>query len=157
MTDYLPPPPAEIVVEDLVPGQLEYEAQGGQNFKFWNKVSDTFYSQANVYQYEQLRRSFDLKVKQIQEFEESLKEALSDGTIDSEVAGDFAQIFDISLKREYEFTVTVEFTFTAELGMEDDPDSVADNLSFTVSPSYYTDVEIDNDNYEISDYQYTEV
>lgn len=155
--DYAAPNPNGVTVEDIVPGQLEYEAQGGQNFKFWNKVSDTFYSQANVYQYEQLRRSFDMKVRQIQEFEESLKGALSDGNIDTEIAEDFAQIFDISLKREFEFTVTVEFTFTAELDMESDPDSVVDNLTFSVSPSYYGDAEIDNDNYEVIDSNWTDV
>ena len=147
------------IVETPAPihGQAEYEAQGGANHKFWNKVSDTFYSQGTVYQYEMLRQQYSEKVRQIEEFEETLKEFLSDENIDSDTAESFASIFGISLKREYEFTVTVEFTFTAELDMDDDPEDVSSNLEFSVSPGYYSGIEIDNDNYEISDYQYTEV
>lgn len=157
MTDYLPPPPAEIVVEDVVPGQLEYEAQGGQNFKFWNKVSDTFYSQANVYQYEQLRRSFDMKVRQIEEFEESLKEALSDERIDSDLAQTFADIFDISLTREYEVTVNVRFSMTVELPMGEDIESFVDNVTFSVDDPRYSDGEITDSDYDVTDSYCSEV
>jgi len=51
----------------------------------------------------------------------------------------------------------VEFTFTAELGQDDDVDSVVDNLSFSVESGYYSDVEIDNTDYNVQDTSYTEV
>ena len=156
MTDYLPPPPAEIVIEDIAPGQLEYEAQGGMNHKFWAKIGNT-YQQVNAYQFEMNLRNLQNKSGMIDEFEESLKEALAQDEISSDVAQTFADIFGISLKREYEFCVTVEFTFTAELGQDDDPDSLADNLQFSVEAGYYTNAEIDNTDYSVQDTSYTEV
>jgi hypothetical protein len=156
MTDYLPPPPGEIIVEDIVPGQLEYQAQGGSDFKFWNKVSDTHYSQTNVYQYEMIRRSLANKVSQIEQFEEALKEFLSDEFIDSDIAETFADIFDISLKRSFEFTATVEFTFTVELDNDTDVNSVIDNINFEVSDGY-NNYELDNSDYNVTYSDYTEV
>lgn len=147
----------DMIDAPALPGQAEYEAQGGMNHKFWAKTSDTFYQQVNAYQFEQNLRSLKNRIGMIDEFEASLKEALAQEEIEPDVAQTFADIFGISLKREYEFCVTVEFTFTAELGKDDDPDSVADNLSFSVESGYYSDVEIDNTDYNVQDTSYTEV
>lgn len=156
MTDYLPTPNSEIIVEDLAPLQAEYEAAGGINQTFYAKVGN-HYNLVNVYQYEAQHRALTSRIGMIDEFEASLKEALAQEEIEADVAQTFADIFGISLKREYEFIVTVEFTFTAELGQDDDVDSVVDNLSFSVESGYYSDVEIDNTDYNVQDTSYTEV
>jgi len=140
----------------LAPLQAEYEAAGGINQTFYAKVGN-HYNLVNAYQYEAQHRALTSRIGMIDEFEESLKEALAQDEISSDVAQTFADIFGISLKREYEFCVTVEFTFTAELGQDDDPDSLADNLQFSVEAGYYTNAEIDNTDYSVQDTSYTEV
>lgn len=146
----------DMIDAPLAPLQAEYEAAGGINQTFYAKVGN-HYNLVNAYQYEAQHRALTSRIGMIEEFEESLKEALAQEEIDAEVAQTFADIFGISLKREYEFCVTVEFTFTAELGQDDDVDSVVDNLSFSVESGYYSDVEIDNTDYNVQDTSYTQV
>lgn len=146
----------DMIDAPAVPLQAEYEAAGGINQTFYAKVGN-HYNLVNAYQYEAQHRALTSRIGMIEEFEESLKEALAQEEIDAEVAQTFADIFGISLKREYEFCVTVEFTFTAELGQDDDVDSVVDNLSFSVESGYYSDVEIDNTDYNVQDTSYTQV
>ena len=140
----------------LAPLQAEYEAAGGINQTFYAKVGN-HYNLVNAYQYEAQHRALTSRIGMIDEFEASLKEALAQEEIEADVAQTFADIFGISLKREYEFCVTVEFTFTAELGQDDDVDSVVDNLSFSVESGYYSDVEIDNTDYNVQSTDYTQV
>ena len=137
-------------------GQAEYDAQGGPEHTFWYAEAGGFH-RTNVKNHEYVRASWLSNSRMIDEFEASLKEALAQEEIEADVAQTFADIFGISLKREYEFCVTVEFTFTAELGQDDDVDSVVDNLSFSVESGYYSDVEIDNTDYSVQDTSYTEV
>ena len=155
MTELLPPPPGEIVLDPPVYGEAEYVAQGGYNHKFFAKVGSGF-QEANVYQFEQYQRSNYSMTNMISEFTDSLREALAQGEIDSDVAQTFADIFEINLKRSFEFTVTVEFTFSVELDNDTDVDSVVENLNFEVSDGY-NDYELDNSDYNVSYSNYTEV
>lgn len=154
MTDLLPPPPGETAI-DLAPYEAEYIAQGGYNYKFYAKVGNGF-QVANVFQFEQDRRNNVSMTNMISEFTDSLKEALAQQEIDPDVAQTFADIFDINLKRNFEFTATVEFTFTVELDNDADVDSVVDNLNFEVSDGY-NDYELDNSDYNVTYSDYTEV
>ena len=155
MTDMLPTPPDEIVV-NLAPGESEYLAQGGFNHMFYAK-SNGNYHKVNVYQYEQYQRRAVMLDGMAKEFEDALKEALADGSIDSDLAQTFAYIFDINLKRSFEFTATVEFTFTVELPIDADPNDVADNLNFEISEGWGVDYELDNSDYNVTYADYTEV
>ena len=154
MTDLLPPPPGETAI-DLAPYEAEYIAQGGYNRKFYAKVGNAF-QVANVFQFEQDRRNNVSMTNMISEFTDSLKEALAQGEIDPDVAQTFADIFNINLKLNFEFTVTVEYTFTVELGNDADVDSVVENLNFEVSEGY-NDYELDNSEYNVTYSDYTEV
>ena len=155
MTDMLPTPPDEIVV-NLAPGESEYLAQGGFNHIFYAKINGT-YQMVNVYQYEQYQRRATMLDGMAKEFEDALKEALADGSIDSDVAENFASIFDINLKRSFEFTATVEFTFTVELPIDSDVDCVTDNLNFEISEGWGVDYDLDNVDASVTYANYTEV
>ena len=160
MTDLLPLPPGEIIVEDIVYGQLEYEAQGGSQHPFWfafGNRNNQMYQKGNVAGYEFLRFQINSLNGMVEEFTTSLREALAQDEISADVAQTFADIFDISLKRSYEFTVNVEYTFTVELDSEDDPDGVVGNLNFEVSDGYGSIYNLDNVDFSISNSDYTEV
>jgi len=156
MTEFLPPPPGEIVV-DLAPNEAEYLAQGGANHRFFAKIGNGF-QEVNAYQFEYKYRESAMQRGMIEEFTESLKEAFAQDEIHRDVAQTFADIFDISLKRSYEYTVNVEYTFSVELDTETSPDDVVDGLKFEVSEDYCSDFNIDNVDYSISGHvEYTEV
>lgn len=158
MTDTLPPPPAEITV-DLKPGEAEYLAQGGRDFNFWYKSTESgdAYIKTDVSTHEYLRNVYYKNMQKVSIFENTLKEAVSQGEIDPDIAGEFAAIFGFTLKRSYEFTATVEYTFTVELGYDDDPDCVVDNLNFDLSEGWNIDYELDNVDSNITYSDYTEV
>ena len=158
MTDMLPPPPAEIVV-DLKPGEAEYLAQGGRDYKFWYKSTEfgDGYYKADVSTHEYMRNIYYKNIQKISAFENTLKEAVSQGEVDPDIAGEFAAIFGFSLKRSYEFTATVEYTFTVELDHNYDPDGVLDNFYFNLSECYNEGYELDNVDYNVTYSDYTEV
>ena len=161
MTDLLPPPPGEILLDPLVYGQAEYVAQGESQHPFWFAFGprhNTMYQKATVASYEVLRASNARLVGMIDEFTASLKEAFSQEEIHRDVAQTFADIFDISLKRSYEYTVNVEYTFSVELGPEDEPADVVNNLNFELSEGFGYDYSLENVDYSISGgADYTEV
>ena len=156
MTDLLPPPPGEIVLDPPVYGEAEYVAQGGYNHKFFAKIGNGF-QEANVHQFEQYQRSNYSMTNMISEFTDSLKEALAQQEIDPDVAQTFAEIFGINLKRSFEFTATVEFTFTVEVDNDTDVDCVVENLNFEISEGWGVDYELDNSDYNVTYSDYTEV
>lgn len=155
MTDLLPPPIDEIVLDPPVYGEAEYVAQGGAQHKFFAKVGSGF-QEANVYQFEYNQRSNYSMTNMISEFTDSLKEALAQEEIDPDVAQTFADIFDINLKRNFEFIVTVEYTFSVELDNDTDVDCVVENLNFEVSEGYNV-YELDNSDCNVTYSDYTEV
>ena len=116
------------------------------------------YQKGNVAGYEFLRSQNGSLSGMVEEFGNSLREALSQDEISADVAQTFADIFDISLKRSYEFTVNVEYTFSVELDAEDDVDDVVENLNFEVSEGFGSVYNLDNVDYSISgSVDYTEV
>ena len=160
MTDLLPPPPGEILLDPPIYGEAEYEAQGGGQHPFWfsfGNRNNPMYQKGNVAGYEFARANANSTSNMIDEFTTSLREALAQDEISADVAQTFADIFDISLKRSYEFTVNVEYTFTVELDSEDDPDGVVGNLNFEVSDGYGSIYNLDNVDFSISNSDYTEV
>lgn len=156
MTDLLPPPIDEIVLDPPVYGEAEYVAQGGAQHKFFAKVGSGF-QEYNVHQFEYNQRSNFSMTNMISEFTDSLKEALAQEEIDPDVAQTFAEIFDINLKRSFEFTATVEFSFTVEVDNDADVDSVVDNLNFEISEGWGVNYELDNSDYNVTYSDYTEV
>lgn len=160
MTDLLPPPPGEILLDPPIYGEAEYEAQGGGQHPFWfsfGNRNNPMYQKGNVSGYEFNRSQINSLNGMVEEFTTSLREALAQDEISADVAQTFADIFDISLKRSYEFTVNVEYTFTVELDSEDDPDGVVGNLNFEVSDGYGSIYNLDNVDFSISNSDYTEV
>ena len=160
MTELLPPPSDSLrhwSEPDAAPvyGEAEYDAQGGGNHKFFAKIGNGF-QETNVHQFEQYQRSSYSMTNMISEFTDSLKEALAQEEIDSDVAQTFAEIFGINLKRSFEFNATVEFTFTVELDNDTDVDCVVENLNFEVSDGY-NDYELDNSDYNVTYSDYMEV
>ena len=161
MTDLLPPPPGEILLDPLVYGEAEYVAQGQSQHPFWFAFGprhNPMYQKATVASYEAARASNARLSGMIDEFTASLKEAFAQDEIVRDVAQTFADIFDINLKRSYEYTVNVEYTFSVELDAEDSPDDVVDGLNFEVSERFGVNYEVDNVDYSISGHvDYTEV
>lgn len=160
MTDLLPPPPGEILLDPPIYGEAEYVAQGESQHPFWFSFgtrNTPMYQKGNVAGYEFLRSQNGSLSGMAEEFAASLREALAQDEIHRDVAQTFADIFDISLKRSYEFTVNVEYTFSVELGAEDDPEDVVDSLNFEVSERYGSDYNLDNADFSISNSDYTEV
>lgn len=162
MTDYLPPPPAEIDLSGItldppapVFGQAEYDAQGGMQHTFWYAEGDAF-GRTDVRNYEYIRARWLSNSRMIDEFEASLKEAYTQGEIEADVAQTFADIFGFELTREYEFTVTVDLTFTVEVPLDTDPDSIADNLNFEVSEGWGVDYSLENVDYTVTTSDYVE-
>jgi hypothetical protein len=94
----------------------------------------------------------------VDHFERALKCAIDDETIDSDLAAEFAEIFDIQLEKNYEFTVTVEYTFSVTAPMNQDPDNIVDSLNFNVESGYYSDgIEINDEDANVTHSDYTEV
>jgi hypothetical protein len=156
MTEFLPPPP-EVIVVNLAPNEAEYLAQGGANHRFFAKIGNGF-QEVNAYQFEYKYRESAMQRGMIEEFTDSLKEAFAQDEIHRDVAQTFADIFDISLKRSYEYTVNVEYTFSVELDAETSPDDVVENLNFEVSDCYGFDFNIDNVDVAVSGHvDYVEV
>ena len=94
----------------------------------------------------------------VDHFERALKCAIDDETIDSDLAAEFAEIFDIQLEKNYEFTVTVEYTFSVTAPMSTDPDNIVDSLNFNVESGYYSDgIEINDEDANVTHSDYTEV
>ena len=101
-----------------------------------------------------LRRLTD----KIDYFEQALKTAVEEESIDSDLAAEFADIFDIQLEKNYEFTVTVEYTFSVTAPMSTDPDSIVESLNFNVESGYYSDgIEINDEDANVTHSDYTEV
>jgi hypothetical protein len=150
MTEYLPPPPAEIVLDNptafVNPMAVAFDEQGGDNHQFVYRPdagTDHYYT-GTVRQFLGLRTANANCHQQRIRFEYLLNAYCQSGDVDSEIANEFAEIFDIELRRQVSYCVQVEYTFTVDLPIGTDPDDLVENLSFDVSPNIYSDVEMDN-------------
>jgi hypothetical protein len=154
MDTYLPAPPEVIDLNDPHAGFTDAEKLAALTVKYeqlqsqHNQTHVTFLNTQTA-----LRRLTD----NVDHFENALKEALQEGEIDSDLAEKFAGIFDISLKKTYEFTVTVEYTFSAIVPMNIDPNNIVDELNFNVeSYCYSDDIKIHDENAYVTYSDYTE-
>lgn len=80
-------------------------------------------------------------------FESFLKYKLDNDEIDPDLATELGDIFGISLNREYEFRVTVEFTGSFSLPLGYDPDTVLDNINWSGEQYYNSTAE----DFEVAD------
>ena len=149
MTDYLPAPPAEIV---LTPAQLAesgWNAQGGTSHRFSYMTENGEFSTATVADYARFREGYYQKLHQIQQLDAWLSSNAADYDLDA--MQEIADIFGIVLEREYEFDVMVRFsgTFTAPPGVE--PERVIENFSFEMNEGYYQEdgVSINDSDYQV--------
>lgn len=102
--------------------------------------------------------AYSRQTSAVEAFEVALKEAVQEDVIDFVLAEQFAAIFDISLEKMYEFTVTVEYTFSATIPLDKDPENIVDNLNFTVESAYYSDgIEINDEDANVIHTNYTEM
>lgn len=79
----------------------------------------------------------------IKDFGDSLKEHVSEESIDSDIAQMYADIFDIPLTKKYDVSVTVTFSGTAEVPLGMDEDSITHNVSFSFDEGWSDGVEWD--------------
>jgi len=155
MDNYLPPPPEVIDLNHPQTGFTDAEKLQAMTARYEEVQAQ--HAQAHglhLNTQTALRRLTD----NVDHFERALKCAIDDETIDSDLAGEFADIFDIQLEKNYEFTVTVEYTFSVTAPMSQDPDDIAENLNFTVESGYYSDgIQIDDYDANVTHSDYTEV
>ena len=171
MTDYLPPPPAVIDLSDPhVGGAMAdfnspqqrlmalFDAQGGNNHKFvaMNPVTSEFF-EPTVGIFNSCFANSNKLTRQINSFENALKQYVSDNEIDVDVARDLADYFGIELAREVQFCVQVEYTFTVELPLDEDADSVVANLNFSVDTGWGQEFDIDEYDAQVIHDQWDEV
>lgn len=120
-----------------------FNAQGGNRHTFIAQDPNTaHYFEATVNNYNHHYSGHVKLSRQVEQFESSLKQYVSDQEIDIDVARDLADCFGITLTREVQYCVQVEFTFTMELEPDTDPYDIIGDLNFDVSTPYGMDAEI---------------
>jgi hypothetical protein len=158
MTDYLPPPPAEIVIDPINPLEQAFNAQGGNQHKFVVQnptTSDYFETNVSNFNY---HYSNSVKLsRQVASFEEIIKDRVRDGDLDVDNARELADCFGIELAREVQFCVQVEYTFTAEVPLDEDVDSAIENFNFNVEAGWGSEVDIDHVDTQIIHNEWQEV
>ena len=82
-------------------------------------------------------------LNKVKEFEGYLKEHVSEESIDLDIAQVYAEIFDITLTKKYDVSVTVTFSGTAEVPLGMDEDSITQNVSFAFDEGWSDGVEWD--------------
>jgi len=171
MTDYLTPPPAVIDLNDPHVGgaqadfdtpeqRLEalFNAQGGNNHKFVVRHPDTSeFLETTVSNYNYHFTLSNKLTRQVNRFEDALKQYVSDNEIDVDVARDLADYFGITLNREVQFCIQVEFTFTADVPLDEDVDSAIENFNFNVESGWGSEVDIDYVDAQIIHNEWNEV
>jgi len=157
MTDYLPPPPAVIDLSDPHVGGAQadfnspqqrlmalFDAQGGNQHNFVAMHPDTAdFFETNVHNFNFHFSNSNKLTRQVNCFEEILKDRVRDGDLDVDNARELADCFGIELAREVQFCIQVEFTFTAEVPLDEDVDSAIENLNFNVETGWGSEVDID--------------
>lgn len=155
MDTYLPAPPEVIDLNDPHAGFTDAEKLAALTARYEELQSQLNYTHTyHLNDQTALRRLTD----NVDHFERALKGAIDDEAIDSDLAEEFAGIFDIQLEKTYEFTVTVEYTFSATAPMNTDPDNIVESLNFNVESGYYSDgIEINDEDANVTHSDYTEV
>jgi hypothetical protein len=160
MDNYLPPPPEVIDLNHPEGGLMLNEFTTAEKLQAMTARYEEVQAQhaqahgLHLNTQTALRRLTD----KIDYFEQALKTAVEEESIDSDLAGEFAGIFDIQLEKNYEFTVTVEYTFSVTAPMNQDPDDIVGNLNFNVESGYYSDgIEINDEDANVTHSDYTEV
>jgi hypothetical protein len=156
MTDYLPAPPAEIHID---PAYELWQSQNGGQHKFAYAIpnsGDTFYGMASVNDFCYLRELNVKRDRMIADLEHLLKDNLGQG--DDDLIQTIADTFDISLEKEWEFSITVTFTGTFTAPANVDPEDVLDNFTFEMNEGYYQPdgVSINDSDYNVESHDSTE-
>ena len=82
-------------------------------------------------------------LNQVKEFEGYLKEHVSSEEIELDIAQTYADIFDITLTKKFDVSVTVTFSGTAEVPLGMDEDSIVENVPFSFDEGWSDGVEWD--------------
>jgi hypothetical protein len=155
MDAYLPAPPEVIDLNDPHAGFTDAEKLAALTARYEELQSQ--HNQTHV-TFLNTQGAFRRQTNAVDDFENALKEAIQQGVIDSDLAEEFAGIFDIQLEKMYKFTVTVEYTFFVTAPMNTDPDGIVENLNFNVESGYYSDgIEINDEDANVTHSDYTEV
>jgi hypothetical protein len=80
---------------------------------------------------------------QINRFEENLREMLSNGDIDAEMAGELSRCFDFTLDTEVQVTFTITVSGTATIPLGQDVDDIDWENEVSVDLRSYGDIELD--------------
>jgi len=80
---------------------------------------------------------------QINAFEAELREAVTEGTIDSDLAVTFAEIFDLELSKTYNVTITGSWSGTVTVPLGLDIDDLDSEIICEYPTAGYSDFELD--------------
>lgn len=159
MTDLVGDPALEIPIPPPTPSQLAealWNAQGGAGltFAFMNERGD--FVKRTVADYAYMDKAYTEKVRQIQELDNWLQNAV--GEYDVDMLQEIADIFGIMLERSWTFDVTVRFTGTFTCPPDVDPETVVDNFTFSLDESYYLPdgTSIDDSDYQVESSDWSE-
>lgn len=87
------------------------------------------------------REKYNARMAQIDNLQEYVKENFD--YIDENVSQELVDIFGLEITRDYDVTVTVEFSGTVTVPLNFDMDGLEDHLNASLDASYYADIEAD--------------
>lgn len=136
------------------PSETLWNAQGGVSHKFAYMTEQGEYVTHTVADHAYMNKRHREMVRQIEELDNWLTNAV--GEYDSDMLQEIADIFGISLEREWSFDVMVRFTGSFTCPADVDPQTVIDNMVFSMDESYYypegTEIQDSDCQVEYSDY-----
>ena len=138
------------------PSQTLWNMQNGADHKFAYLTEHGEYVTRTVGDYAYLDKRYRQQVREIESLEDWLKNAV--GEHDADMLQEIADIFGITLEREWSFDVTVRFTGSFTCPPDVDPQNVIDNMVFAMEESYYypEGTEIQDSDYEIESSDFSE-
>ena len=138
------------------PNETLWNMQDGVNHKFAYIREDGSFVTRTVGDFAYLDKRYRQQVREIETLEEWLKNAV--GEHDTDMLQEIADIFGITLEREWSFDVSVTFTGSFTCPADVDPQTVIDNMVFSMDESYYypEGTEIQNVDYSVDCSDYSE-
>lgn len=138
------------------PNETLWNMQGGASHKFAYLTDSGVYTTRTVNDYAYIDKAYAIKTRQIEELDNWLTNAV--GEYETDMLQEIADIFGIMLERSWSFDVTVRFTGTFTCPPDVDPETVVDNLTFSLDESYYLPdgTSIDDSDYQVESSDWSE-
>ena len=138
------------------PNETLWNMQNGVNHKFAFLTEHGEYVTRTVGDFAYLDKRYRQQVREIETLEEWLTNGV--GEYDIEMLQEIADIFGLSLNRQWSFDVNVRFTGSFTCPPDVDPQNVIDNMVFAMEESYYypEGTEIQDSDYEVESSDFSE-